>query len=245
MPSTRSTRLSCQPRPLVLAGPEVVIHNGFRTGEAKDAFGLGWIAWGVDVPDGVQATLRRNATPRLNERPSVPLKITHAGLDEYEFVTDRGHRLLLAGVLTSRRDFSSAEVIESDTAVAVVAVRSDAGFRGWHTARDTGIVWSPSFAGPLARVGWSIPAAALFRSPPPARGPPPPPCLQAPLGAVARRRVLIEAAADRRTSPRNRPATSYRSSGGARDRRPDQGALCSWAHPPISSGTPRSSSASC
>jgi hypothetical protein len=29
------------PRPLVLVGADVVVKKGFRTGEAKDAFGVG------------------------------------------------------------------------------------------------------------------------------------------------------------------------------------------------------------
>ena len=38
------------PRPLVLAGPEIVITKGFRTGEAQDGLREGWIEWEAEVP---------------------------------------------------------------------------------------------------------------------------------------------------------------------------------------------------
>jgi hypothetical protein len=83
-------------RPLVLAGPEVVTRRGFRTAGAKDAFDAGRIDWAVEVPDGVRATLRRPVLGRSRGLAGSPLKITHAGAGEQEFVTDRGPLMLPA-----------------------------------------------------------------------------------------------------------------------------------------------------
>lgn len=84
------------PRPLVLAGADVIVENGFRCGEAQDALGVGLIDWQVEVPSGVRETLQRDATLKLVEPPSRPIEITRAGQEEFSFRTDRGPRTLAA-----------------------------------------------------------------------------------------------------------------------------------------------------
>jgi hypothetical protein len=88
--------VNAAPRPLVLVGEEVVTRRGFRTGEAKDAFGAGHIDWAVEIPDGVRAKLQNGATSRARARARQPLRITHAGAGEQEFMTDRGLEILPA-----------------------------------------------------------------------------------------------------------------------------------------------------
>lgn len=84
------------PRPLVLADAEVKVEEGFRTGEAQDAFEVGWLDWRVDVPDGVRQAVQRNTGMESVVPVPRPLAITHAGRDEFSFQTDRGPRDLPA-----------------------------------------------------------------------------------------------------------------------------------------------------
>jgi hypothetical protein len=80
------------PRPIVLAGPEIVVTKGFRTGQAQDGLREGWIEWEAEVPAAVRAALLRSATEQQDGYASEPLKVTHAGAGEYQFGTDRGPR---------------------------------------------------------------------------------------------------------------------------------------------------------
>jgi hypothetical protein len=84
------------PRPLVLAGPAVIPERGFRSSEAKDAWFDGRYEWAVEVPTGVRLRARRSADPGQQEPATQALKITHAGIGEREFVTDRGPAVLPA-----------------------------------------------------------------------------------------------------------------------------------------------------
>ena len=84
------------PRPLVLAGPAIASKRGFRSGEAKDAWFDGRYEWVVEVPEGVRRRARQSADPGRREPTAEALKITHAGLGEHEFLTDRGPEVLPA-----------------------------------------------------------------------------------------------------------------------------------------------------
>jgi hypothetical protein len=83
-------------RPLVLAGLDVVTHRGFRTSEAKEAFGACEFEWSVVVPECVRARLCQGAVRRSLADAASPLVITHAGAGRHEFITDRGPRILPA-----------------------------------------------------------------------------------------------------------------------------------------------------
>ncbi len=84
------------PRPLVLAGPEILVRKGFRTGAAKDAFVQGRLQWAVEVPEDVRAKLQPKSVTGLRDPGGQPLKITHAGNAEHAFSTDRGPMTLPA-----------------------------------------------------------------------------------------------------------------------------------------------------
>jgi hypothetical protein len=79
-----------QPRPLVLAGPDIFIPRGFTSEEAQSAFDEGLVEWMVDVPERVRGALRDGASHKRRPATLRPLTITDARRDEYEFVTDRG-----------------------------------------------------------------------------------------------------------------------------------------------------------
>ena len=84
------------PRPLVLAGPAITSERGFRSWEAKDAWFDGRYEWAVEVPEGVRLRARRSADQGRQAPASEALRITHAGLGEREFLTDRGPVVLPA-----------------------------------------------------------------------------------------------------------------------------------------------------
>jgi hypothetical protein len=79
-----------QPRPLVLAGPDIFIPKGFTSEEAQSAFDEGLLEWIADVPERVRGALRDGASHKRRTATLRPLTITDARRDEYEFVTDRG-----------------------------------------------------------------------------------------------------------------------------------------------------------
>jgi hypothetical protein len=81
------------PRPVVLVDGDVRVTDGWRTGEARDAFEAGRIDWQADVPTGVQDVVQCGATAE----PAAPrMVITDAGRDEFSFLTDRGPTALPA-----------------------------------------------------------------------------------------------------------------------------------------------------
>jgi len=74
----------------------MISERGFRTGEAKDSWFAGEYEWAVEVPDGVRARAKLSADRGRHEPVAEPLRITHAGRGEREFVTDRGPAVLPA-----------------------------------------------------------------------------------------------------------------------------------------------------
>jgi hypothetical protein len=83
------------PRPVVMAGQDVLVDSGFDSGEAKVAFLEGRIEWSVAVPDSVRSALPRTS-PESDSRASPPLRIVGADRAQTHFMTDRGPTRLAA-----------------------------------------------------------------------------------------------------------------------------------------------------
>lgn len=112
-------------RPVILTGERSYFHGGggFRSADAKLAFGRGHISFAPAVPFEVEALLLRAIDPRTDppggqgDRPADPVTVTSARKCASPFLTDRGQRELDAWNL--RLDAAtSALIVLADEAVS-------------------------------------------------------------------------------------------------------------------------------
>lgn len=114
------------PRPVVLAGPEIVITKGFRTGEAQDGLREGWIEWEAEVPAAVRAALLRGATEQQGGDVSEPLKSNPRGRGGVR-VRNGPRPSDIAGVVASRPGSDRAHLGARSVGRALGAPRGAAG----------------------------------------------------------------------------------------------------------------------
>jgi hypothetical protein len=134
--------VAAEPRPLVLAERVISSEHGFGSGEAKDAWFHGHYEWAVEVPEGVRIRAQRSANRQRMDPATEPLRITHAGREEREFLTDRGALTLPAYWLRGPSINGSLWVLDPE-------------IDHWEPADQAGGPKPPAPVGqPLMRIAW-------------------------------------------------------------------------------------------